>query len=87
MINRQDVLEQIRDQLAEANGTPREAVREETTLVALELDSLEMAAIALEWEHDHGVQFSDERIVTIKTIGQAIDALEEAVGRVATPAG
>ncbi len=82
-VNRHDVLEQIRDALVATLEIERESVTEDTVLAELGVDSLEMASIALEWEHEYGVSFSDERIVTIKTIGEAIDALEEAVaGRV-----
>ncbi len=79
-INRHDVLEQIRDALEATLEIPRESITEDTVLADLGVDSLEMASIALEWEHEYGVSFSDEVIVTIKTIGGAIDALEAAVG-------
>ena len=78
-LTREDVLEQIRDVLEERREIPRERVTESTEVAALDLDSLEVASILLDWEQDHGVQFEDERVVSIKTIGQAIDALFEAV--------
>lgn len=71
---RAKLLAQVRSYLMEQRGIEADRVSEGTRFREdLELDSLDLAALALEWEDEYGVTIEDERVVLIKTVGEAID--------------
>lgn len=68
-----EMLQSIRDFLAEERGTDPDAIQEDTQLHDLGLDSLDLAEMAMEWEDRYGVLLDDGDIAAIKTFGDAID--------------
>lgn len=52
-------------------------ITEETHLTALGLDSLDLVEIMLEIEETAGVEFDDEKIGSVKTVKDVLEAIEE----------
>ena len=75
---RERLLEQVRDYLMTQRGIAPDRVHESTHFRDdLDLDSLDLAALAIEWEDDFGITVDDEQIVTVTTVGKAIDLVVE----------
>lgn len=78
---RERLLAQVREYLAVHGGIEADRVRESTRFREdLNLDSLDLAALAVEWEDEFKVVVEDERIVTCTTVGGAIDLVLELTG-------
>jgi acyl carrier protein len=68
------VLELIRHYLLEHRGASYDELPTQTRFREdLDLDSIDLAAMAADWESEYGITIEDERVVTVETIGDAID--------------
>ena len=75
---RAELLLRIRNYLQEERQIDPERVQEGTDFREdLELDSLDLAAIAMQFEDEYGLTLDDERVLTIKTVGEAINLVIE----------
>lgn len=82
---RERLLAQVREYLAVHGQIEAHRVRENTRFREdLNLDSLDLAALAVEWEDEFEVVVEDERIVTCTTVGGAIDLVLELTGESAS---
>jgi acyl carrier protein len=79
MNERARLLEQIRAYLREQREIEPDLVTEEARFMDdLEVDSLDLAAMALTLEDEYGFRLEDERIMTIRTVGDALDFILDA---------
>jgi len=73
-MTREDVLNLVRDHLAEELEVDREAIGETTRFKEdLEADSLDLYTLVQELEDSYGVKMTDEQAARILTVGQAVD--------------
>ena len=72
--------EQIQDRVTEALvelGAERDAIKPEAEFEALELDSLDLVELAQIVEEEWGVEITGEDMEKLKTVGQALDLIEQ----------
>lgn len=72
--------EQIQEKVTEALvelGADREAIKPEAEFEALELDSLDLVELAQIVEEEWGVEITAKDMETLKTVGQALDLIEQ----------
>ncbi|HEX8074702.1 MAG TPA: acyl carrier protein [Thermoleophilaceae bacterium] len=80
--SRARLLAQIRDYLHEQREVDPQLVQERATFRDdLAIDSLDLAAMALTLEDEYGVRLDDEQIMTIQTVGDALDVILATVSR------
>lgn len=80
--DRERLLGQIRDHLHEQREIERELVQEGTAFREdLSIDSLDLAAMALALEDEYEVRLEDEQIMTIRTVGDALDFILASVAQ------
>jgi acyl carrier protein len=73
-MNRDDVLQLIREHLAAELEVDIERVQEGTRFKEdLEADSLDLVELTMELEDRYGIRIPDEEAVKITTVGQAAD--------------
>ena len=73
-MTRDDVLELIRQHLADELDVDPATINEETRFKEdLEADSLDLYTLVQELEDTYGTKMSDEQAAEILTVGQAID--------------
>jgi acyl carrier protein len=78
---RDHALEEVRAYLLEQRQIEPERVQESTDFRKdLGLDSLDLAAIAMQFEDEYDVTLDDERVLTVKTVGDAINLVIELRG-------
>ena len=53
------------------------SITDDTLLTALGLDSLDLVEIMLEIEEAAGIEFEDDKIASVKTVKDVLDAIEE----------
>ena len=74
---RERVVGHVRDYLREQRGVEVGDIDDSTRFKEdLDLDSLDLAALAVDWEDDYGVTVEDERVVTCSTVGKAVDLVQ-----------
>ena len=72
--------EQIQETVTEALGelgADRDAIKPEAEFEALELDSLDLVELAQIVEEEWGVEITAKDMETLKTVGQALDVVEQ----------
>jgi acyl carrier protein len=73
-MNRDEVLERIREHLAAELEIDPERIQEGTRFKEdLEADSLDLVELVMELEDSYGIRIPDEEAVKILTVGQAAD--------------
>ena len=78
---REHALEEVRGYLFEQRQIDPELVQLGTDFREdLGLDSLDLAAIAMQFEDEYDVTLDDERVLTVKTVGDAINLVIELRG-------
>jgi acyl carrier protein len=77
-VNKEQLFEQIREVIVEQLGVEPEKVTLEARFREdLEADSLDQVELIMEFEDVFGGQISDEEAQQIRTVGQAVDYLEQ----------
>ena len=72
------VYERLQSIVAEQLGVePDQVVREAEFVADLNADSLDMVELVMSLEEEFGVEISDEEVETIRTVGDAVDYIEE----------
>ena len=78
----QEMLETVKEILAERFGVPKETMTEETQLIRdLGADSLELIRLLMILEEDFGVYIDDEKVKEIRTVGDVAVFAERASGK------
>jgi acyl carrier protein len=78
-MDRQEVLETIKDHLA-GRGIEREKVTPEAELLGdLDLDSLDTVELTLGLEEKFGIEIPDTELEDVTTVNDAIDLIEQKV--------
>ncbi|SEH15155.1 acyl carrier protein [Thermoleophilum album] len=73
-MTRDEVLERIRQHLAEELELPLERITEDARFREdLEADSLDLVALVVELEDRYGIRIPDEEAAKLETVGQAAD--------------
>ncbi len=72
------IFERLQSIVAEQLGVDQEQVVREAEFVAdLNADSLDMVELVMSLEEEFGVEISDEDVESIRTVGDAVDYIEE----------
>ena len=72
------VYERLQSIVAEQLGVEADQVVRDAEFVAdLNADSLDMVELVMSLEEEFGVEISDEDVETIRTVGDAVDYIEE----------
>lgn len=72
------VYERLQSIVAEQLGVePDQVVREAEFIQDLNADSLDMVELVMSLEEEFGVEISDEEVENIRTVGDAVDYIEE----------
>lgn len=72
------VYERLQSIVAEQLGVePDQVVREAEFVADLNADSLDMVELVMSLEEEFGVEISDEDVESIRTVGDAVDYVEE----------
>ncbi len=73
-----DVYEQVTEIIAEQLGVePSEVTRDSDFVQDLNADSLDMVELVMSLEEEFGIEISDEEVENIRTVGNAVDYIEE----------
>jgi len=79
-MERDDVLQRIRDHLAtEFEVNPARITEETRFREDLDADSLDLVELTVEIEDSYGIRIPDEEVAKILTVGQAADAVSARV--------
>jgi acyl carrier protein len=72
------VYERLQSIVAEQLGVePDQVVRDAEFVADLNADSLDMVELVMSLEEEFGVEISDEDVESIRTVGDAVDYIEE----------
>ncbi len=72
------VYERLQSIVAEQLGVePDQVVREAEFVQDLNADSLDMVELVMSLEEEFGVEISDDEVENIRTVGDAVDYIEE----------
>ena len=75
-VSKEQIEERVTEALVEL-GADREAIKPEAEFEALELDSLDLVELAQIVEEEWGVEITGEDMEKLKTVGQALDLVEQ----------
>lgn len=72
------VFEQLQSIVAEQLGVePEQVTREAEFVQDLNADSLDMVELVMSLEEEFGIEISDEEVENIRTVGDAVNYIEE----------
>jgi acyl carrier protein len=72
------VFERLQGLVAEQLGVePDQVVREAEFVQDLNADSLDMVELVMSLEEEFGIEISDEEVENIRTVGDAVDYIDE----------
>jgi len=83
-MNEQQVLEKVREGLAEIKVPGGENAKMETTWAELDVDSLDLVELVRMLEDDYEIRVEDEKLEGIETVGDAVRLIASIAG--GTPA-
>jgi len=75
-VSREQISEKVTEALVEL-GADRDAIKPEAEFEALELDSLDLVELAQIVEEEWGVEITAKDMETMRTVGQALDLIEQ----------
>ena len=75
-VTKEQIQEKVTEALVEL-GADRDAIKPEAEFEALELDSLDLVELAQIVEEEWGVEITAKDMETLKTVGQALDLVEQ----------
>jgi len=80
-MNKAEVLEKVQNIISESIDIDVEKIIPEATLTDdLEIDSLELVDLTMNFESDLGVTIEDSELEGIKTVGDIVDLIEKKLG-------
>jgi acyl carrier protein len=80
-MTREEIFTSIKDILVETLGVEEDKVTQEARFQEdLETDSLDLVELVMTMEEKFGVKITDEEAAEIKTVGDAVDFVEQRVG-------
>ena len=80
-IKRDEVLEKIRVHLAQELEVDKAIINEGTRFKEdLDADSLDLVELVMELEDSYGIRITDEEAERIKTVGLAVDFVQDRLG-------
>ena len=75
-VTREQISERITEALVEL-GAEKDEIKPEAEFEALDLDSLDLVELAQIVEEEWGVEITAKDMETMKTVGQALDLIEQ----------
>ncbi len=75
-VTREQISERITEALVEL-GAEKDDIKPEAEFEALDLDSLDLVELAQIVEEEWGVEITAKDMETMKTVGQALDVVEQ----------
>ena len=75
-VTKEQIQEKVTEALVEL-GADRDAIKPEAEFEALELDSLDLVELAQIVEEEWGVEITAKDMETMRTVGQALDLIEQ----------
>ena len=80
-MTRQEVLEKVKDIVAEILKVEREKVTEDAAFVDdLNADSLDQVELVMKFEEEFGIEIPEGEAEKIRTVGEAVDYILKKVG-------
>lgn len=79
-MERAEILSQIGEIAADILGVDASSVTEQTTFDDMEADSLDRLQLVTSMEDEFGVEFAEDQLMNIKSVSDAIDAVQSAQG-------
>ena len=78
-MERAEILAKIADITADVLGVDMDGITEATTFDDLEADSLDRLQLVTAMEDEFDIEFAEERLASIASVSDAIDAVEKAL--------
>jgi len=75
-VTKEQITERVTEALVEL-GADRDEIKPEAEFEALELDSLDLVELAQIVEEEWGVEITAKDMETMRTVGQALDLIEQ----------
>jgi acyl carrier protein len=75
-VNKEQIQEKLTEALVEL-GAQRDAIKPDAEFEALEVDSLDLVELAQIVEEEWGVEITGKDMESLKTVGQAVDLVEQ----------
>lgn len=75
--DKENILNVVREMIVDRFGVQEEKVNEEMTFEDLGADSLDVVELVMELEDHFNIQFDDEKIEELNTIGDSVKYIEE----------
>ena len=72
-----DILEKVKDIVAEQLGVEKEDIKLETTFEDLEADSLDVVELIMKLEEEFDIEIPDEDAEKIRVVGSAVEYIKE----------
>ncbi|KAF2955320.1 acyl carrier protein [Marinitoga sp. 38H-ov] len=75
-MDKKELFEKVREIMAESLSIEKEKITEEANLTDdLELDSLELVDLTMDFENELGISIDDSELEKIKTVGDIVELL------------
>ena len=74
-----ECVERVIDVIARSQKLPREQVTIDSEFTALDIDSVDAIEILFELESEFNIVIPDEKIHSVRTVRQVVDAVEQLV--------
>lgn len=80
-MKREEILEKVKDLIADKLGVDRDEVVEDASLIDdLGADSLDLVDLVMAFEEEFGIKIEDEELEKIKTVKDVVDGIISKVG-------
>lgn len=79
----EDIYDKLSSILTDTFGVPSDEIAPDVTFESLSLDSLDLVELTLAVEEELGVKIEDEELEDIRTVGDAVAAVQRKAGATA----
>lgn len=79
-LSRDEIFSQVCDIAADVLGVEADELSDETTFDDLDANSLDRLQLVTAMEDEFDIEIDDERLMSINSVSEAIDAIEQALG-------